>query len=156
MSLILLNLFPDIAPGRGTNRNEALHRCLNNLFTASKIGVRLAYALLMIIFDKMNHKEDKKNRILEKGVVDEARRRIINKGCSPHSTSDINQEDFGIGVNASSQESKSIDMSSSKTKLCYNEAINIIEKAANAVTTFTFLSSISKASTLSPKQFPFF
>ena len=58
-----------ICPGKGTNRNEALHRWLNNLFNASKIGVRLAYALLMIVFDKMNHKEDTQSSLLEKDVV---------------------------------------------------------------------------------------
>ena len=105
---------------------------------------------------KLIIKRTKKNRILEKGVVDKARRRILNNGCSdPCLTTNVIQEDFGMGVNPSSRENKSIGMSSSKKTLCYTEAHNIIEKAANAFTTFKLLSSISKASTLSPKQFPF-
>ena len=35
-----------IKPGRGTNRNEALHRKLNHIMGASRYRVELAYALL--------------------------------------------------------------------------------------------------------------
>ena len=43
-----------IQPGRGTNRNENLHKDLNNIMSSSKYGVELAYALLTVFF---NHNE---------------------------------------------------------------------------------------------------
>ena len=44
-----------IQPGRGTNRNENLHKDLNNIMSSSKYGVELAHALLTVIF--FNHNE---------------------------------------------------------------------------------------------------
>ena len=41
-------------PGRGTNRNERLHKELNSLLTNSRYGVELAYAFLTSIFFKHN------------------------------------------------------------------------------------------------------
>ena len=45
----------DIQPGRGTNRNEALHKSLNAYMKASRYGVELAYMLLTTAF--FNHNE---------------------------------------------------------------------------------------------------
>ena len=45
-----------IKPGRGTNRNEALHRKLNHIMCASRYGVELAYALLTTYFYQHNEK----------------------------------------------------------------------------------------------------
>ena len=45
-----------IKPGRGTNRNEALHRRLNHIMCASRYGVELAYALLTTYFYQHNEK----------------------------------------------------------------------------------------------------
>ena len=42
------------SPGK---RNEALHRLIGHLLGGSKVGGRLAYALLMIVFDRINNKE---------------------------------------------------------------------------------------------------
>ena len=39
-----------IQPGRGTNRNEHLHKQLNNILSNSRYGVELAYALLTSTF----------------------------------------------------------------------------------------------------------
>ena len=39
-----------ILPGRGTNRNERLHRELNKHMRQSRYGVELAYALLTKVF----------------------------------------------------------------------------------------------------------
>ena len=39
----------EIKPHRGTNQNEALHRYLNHYFTLPKMGVDLAYALVMVL-----------------------------------------------------------------------------------------------------------
>lgn len=43
-----------IAPGRGTNRNESLHKDLNNIMSSSRYGVELAYALFTICLFKHN------------------------------------------------------------------------------------------------------
>ena len=44
-----------IPPGRGTNRNENLHKDLNKIMSCSKYGVELAYSLLTVIL--FNHNE---------------------------------------------------------------------------------------------------
>ena len=43
-----------IRPGRGTNRDESLHKRINNFMKYSKVGTELAYALLMSVFDRYN------------------------------------------------------------------------------------------------------
>ena len=43
-----------IPPGRGTNKNERLHQNIKAYFNRSRIGVLLAYALLMVMFDAHN------------------------------------------------------------------------------------------------------
>ena len=43
-----------IRPGRGTNRDESLHKRINNFMKYSKVGTELAYALLMSVFDHYN------------------------------------------------------------------------------------------------------
>ena len=45
-----------IKPGRGTNRNENLHKDLNKIMSCSKYGVELAYALLTITFFSHNER----------------------------------------------------------------------------------------------------
>ena len=47
----------DIPQGGGTNRNECLHRNLNALFTRTKMGTLLAYALLTMILHAHNSSE---------------------------------------------------------------------------------------------------
>ena len=46
-----------IKPGRGTNRNENLHKNLNSIMSASKYGVEYAYALLSLCFFRHNEKQ---------------------------------------------------------------------------------------------------
>ncbi|PFX18483.1 hypothetical protein AWC38_SpisGene17149 [Stylophora pistillata] len=53
-----------IAPGRGAYRNEALHRWIGHLLNGGRVGVRLVYALLMIVFDGINHKDRKSSSVL--------------------------------------------------------------------------------------------
>ena len=58
-----------IKPGRGTNRNEALHRKLNKMVESSRYGVELAYALFTTFFCLHNEKiaakkEDRRERII--------------------------------------------------------------------------------------------
>lgn len=45
-----------IKPGRGTNRNESLHKDLNNIMSSSRYGVELAYALFTVCFYKHNER----------------------------------------------------------------------------------------------------
>lgn len=51
-----------IKPGRGTNRDESLHRSLNSFMKYSKIGTELAYALLTTTIDDNNERRETKNR----------------------------------------------------------------------------------------------
>ena len=53
---ILKGFLSGIKPGRGTNRNEALHKKLNKIVTSSRYGVELAYALFSTIFFMHNEK----------------------------------------------------------------------------------------------------
>ena len=43
-----------IKPGRGTNKDESLHKKINSFMKYSKIGTELAYGLLMSSFDTIN------------------------------------------------------------------------------------------------------
>lgn len=45
-----------IKPGRGTNRNEALHKELNKIVSSSRYGLELAYALFSNIFFRHNER----------------------------------------------------------------------------------------------------
>jgi hypothetical protein len=59
-----------IKPGRGTNKNEALHKQLNRIVSSSRYGIELAYALLSTIFFKHNEKicaslENRRERTVE-------------------------------------------------------------------------------------------
>ena len=58
-----------IKPGRGTNRNEALHKKLNRIVTSSRYGVELAYAMFTTIFFLHNEriaakKEGRRERVI--------------------------------------------------------------------------------------------
>ena len=55
---ISLGCLSDIPPGGGTNRNERLHHHLNSLFSRTKIGVLLAYALLTIAYNSAENKKE--------------------------------------------------------------------------------------------------
>ena len=45
-----------IKPGRGTNRNEALHKELNKIVSSSRYGIELAFALFSSIFFRHNER----------------------------------------------------------------------------------------------------
>ena len=51
-----------IPPGRGTNRNEQLHREINSHMTNTRYGVELSYALLTSLFYKHNENIDAKGK----------------------------------------------------------------------------------------------
>ena len=44
----------DISVGCGTNRNEAFHRYIGTFFHRSRIGILVAYALMMVIIYQFN------------------------------------------------------------------------------------------------------
>ena len=46
----------DINPGCGTNRNENLHHSINPFFSRCRMGIRLAMALLTVLFHRHNQK----------------------------------------------------------------------------------------------------
>ena len=48
--------------GGGTNQNEAFHRYINSFFHKSRIGILLAYALMMTIICRFNRKDDYTSR----------------------------------------------------------------------------------------------
>ena len=56
-----------IRPGRGTNRNENLHKNINSIMTSSRYGIELAYALLATCFYQHNIKRGSQfqNEVLE-------------------------------------------------------------------------------------------
>ena len=54
---IIKGCLAGILPGRGTSRNEVLHKNINKIVTSSRYGVELAYALLSTIFFEHNEKQ---------------------------------------------------------------------------------------------------
>ena len=55
---IVKGCLSDIKPGRGTNRDETLHKRINGFMKYSEVEAELAYALLISQFDRYN--EDRK------------------------------------------------------------------------------------------------
>jgi hypothetical protein len=53
---IMKGCLSQIPPGGGTNRNEAFHRYVNTFFHKSRLGILLAYALMMMIIHQSNSK----------------------------------------------------------------------------------------------------
>ncbi len=59
-----------INPGRGTNRNERLHRDLNHILTNSRYGIELGYVLLTSTLYHHNEKiRAKINKRVERPVT---------------------------------------------------------------------------------------
>ena len=60
-----------IKPGRGTNRNEALHKQLNKIVGSSRYGLELAFALFSTIFFQHNEKiSAKKEKRRERVIIE--------------------------------------------------------------------------------------
>ena len=60
-----------IGPGRGTNRNERLHRQLNTIMSSSRYGVELGYALLSTCMFQHNEKQVAKAEKRMERTIDE-------------------------------------------------------------------------------------
>ena len=83
-----LGCLSGIKPGRGTNRNEALHRKLNHIMCASRYGVELAYALLTTCFYHHNEKMlAKVEKRAEKPIL--AYQQVLGSSC-------LTAEKFGL------------------------------------------------------------
>ena len=125
----LSNLFYiGIAPGRGTNRNEALNRWINSLFSGSKVGIRLAYALLMIVFDRINHRDKHDSSF--------SRRIVAGNIMQCSSNKEMAKKVFGIGViamSANNPGSKETNCQESKNEnmcpLNHTNAVDVLTAA---------------------------
>ena len=60
-----------IKPGRGTNRNEALHKELNKIISSSRYGLELAFALFTSIFFQHNERISAKMEKRREKVISE-------------------------------------------------------------------------------------
>lgn len=81
-----------IKKGRGTNRDESLHRSLNSFMKYSKIGTEVAYALLTTTIDNNNEQretaEDKKRSFTEYATMQQ-----INNNAN---NNDFHTPEFGL------------------------------------------------------------
>ena len=120
------------------------------------MGVRLAYALLMIIFDRINHKEKKSSCTLpEETRVHYERSKLIQ--CDHSTTSQIcetSNEIFGIGLETldKSEMTKEStkpgqDSSDNMVPLNHSTAIDILNRAQLNMATFQSLTNLSKSGT---------
>ena len=57
-----------IPVGGGTNRNEAFHRYINTFFHKSRVGIFLAYALMMTIIHQWNTKDNQSRQPIFKPI----------------------------------------------------------------------------------------
>lgn len=62
-----------IHPGRGTNRNEALHKSLNSHMSSSRYGVEMAYMLLTTFFYNHNEKINAQREKRQSKLISEHR-----------------------------------------------------------------------------------
>ena len=65
---IMKGCLSDIPVGGGTNKNEAFHRYINQFFHKSRMGILLAYALMMAIICQFNSQE-KSDKPIHKKIL---------------------------------------------------------------------------------------
>ena len=127
------------------------------------MGVRLAYALLMIIFDRINSKENKSRPAPpEETRVQDERMKLtecdhsqINANCE-----ETLKEVFGIGLESKAKretaESPLDDNGNNKLPLHHSTAIYILNKAQMRIATFQSLVNLGKSGTeMSHRHFPY-
>ena len=127
------------------------------------MGVRLAYALLMIIFDRINSKENKSRPAPpEETRVQDERMKLtecdhsqINANCE-----ETLKEVFGIGLESKAKrgtaESALDDNGNNKLPLHHSTAIYILNKAQMSIATFQSLVNLGKSGTeMSHRHFPY-
>ena len=142
--------------GRGTNRNEALHRWINRLFNASKVGARLAYALLMFVFDRINHKDDSTNIPEEKSVKDLKNEILMyqNSHIMPPHNAESPVETFGVKTGNSFASEDEKENGFIRDVMTDADAVDILQKVESTTRIVKSLLTASKSSTISYRQFP--
>jgi len=104
----------EIKPGRGTNRNEELHKNLNGIMSASRYGVELAYGLFTECFFKHNEK-----------IVAKAEQRPQNpiEFCQLfYATTAITSERFGLQFSDNANKTASMPKRLTITSCTFQEA----------------------------------
>ena len=137
----------------------------------SKVGVRLAYALLMIVFDRINHKGTKSlSGLSEETHVKEEREKLFrnlsgrsdNSDCTKANERKTENEVFGIGLDWTEKQTTKGKLSEennsnshSSLLLSSSEAMDILTKAEIKLATFRSLASLSDSSSISYRHFPY-
>ena len=120
------------------------------------MGVRLAYALLMIVFDRINNKEKNSTCELpeETRVYDESSKLTEDDRSTTHPICKTSTEIFGIGLESSDEEkvnkvaTKTHDDGNDHTfSLNHTNAIDILNRAQLSMAAFQSLASLSKSGT---------
>ena len=108
-----------IQPGRGTNRNESLHKDLNNIMSSSRYGVELAYALFTVCFYKHNER-----------MASNAEKRSafpVEYYLSTTDSHELGDEKFGLSFESVSTDSSTSASSSLHVDCCtYEEMYSLI------------------------------
>ena len=111
------------------------------------MGVRLAYALLMIIFDRINNKGEKSTcELPEETCVRDERSKLTEYDQSETRLCETPKEVFGIGLVSSDADEVTEtteltakthdDDSHGKFSLYYSSAINILDRAQLSLVSF--------------------
>lgn len=131
------------------------------------MGVRLAYALLMIIFDRINNKGEKSTcELPEETCVRDERSKLTEYDQSGTRLCETSKEVFGIGLVSSDADkvtetteltAKTYDDDShGKFSLNYSSAINILDRAQMSLASFQSLVNLSESGTeISHRHFPY-
>ena len=131
------------------------------------MGVRLAYALLMIIFDRINNKGEKSTcELPEETCVRDERRKLTEYDQSETRLCETSKEVFGIGLVSSDADEVTEtteltakthdDDSHGKFSLNYSSAINILDRAQQSLTSFQSLVNLTESGTeISHRHFPY-
>ena len=120
------------------------------------MGVRLAYALLMIVFDRINHTDRKSSYLLpEETRVLHERLRLIERVLPPTSQiSERSDEIFGIGLETLDKRETTNELTEPQSNcnnhaapFSHSAAYNILNKAQSSMATFQSLANLSNSGT---------
>ena len=120
------------------------------------MGVRLAYALLMIVFDHINHKDRKSSSVLpeETHVLHERLRLIERVHSRTRQIFEKSDEIFGIGLETLDKREITNKLRGPQSNrinhaapLSQSAAIDILNKAQSIMATFQSLTNLSNSGT---------
>ena len=120
------------------------------------MGVRLAYALLMIAFDRRNHKDRKSSCVLpeETGVLHERLKLVESVHSTTSQIFERSDEIFGIGLETFDKREitneltePQSDSNNHATPVSHSAAIDILNKAQSNMATFQSLVNLSNSGT---------